>query len=471
MNRQKSMEDVRRQSLQVWAEAQRKALHEAVKNTPVAPPAQAAAGTGVGAGGSFATALGNFAATFSQFLEIPATIYSFPQSATSDADGNLYTLSKAEYEGPITSVLRKISPVGEIVWQYLIQAESAECDVTPTRIRLSPDGYLYTIFKAGIAKFNPEDGALIWTWLVNTDTTDTTMSSLTFLLDGTPVTLSNYDDAYTANLLCTWDKETGDKLSEKEFYVAGTGDQYVNADIINDGEDNIVLPLAYYDGETYGTEIVKWDLVADEEVWTFNINQIDYENEDQDVTGMGIDDQGNIYVNGYGRGLTKFSPLGDLIWARVVGTYMPGLAVSPDGDCYMYGDPGEDLQVTKISTDGDVQWSYRISAGANSLDNGGWLLANSMAQYVDGSLYLMAGYDPTGTEQELILKVGEQQILGEYGPFTFTDYTVNILTVNPADAGYPLNPDDTNYLTEAGTGLTISPEGLSPQTIEITNLP
>ena len=54
MNR---LEQTRQESIRVWADAQRRALHEAVKNTPVAPPAQAAAGTGVGSGGSFETPL------------------------------------------------------------------------------------------------------------------------------------------------------------------------------------------------------------------------------------------------------------------------------------------------------------------------------------------------------------------------------------------------------------------------------
>ena len=54
MNR---LEPTRQESIRVWADAQRKALHESIKNTPVAPPAQAAAGTGVGAGGSFLSGL------------------------------------------------------------------------------------------------------------------------------------------------------------------------------------------------------------------------------------------------------------------------------------------------------------------------------------------------------------------------------------------------------------------------------
>ena len=44
-----SLEHTRQESIRVWADAQRRALHENVRNTPVVPPAQAASGTGAGA--------------------------------------------------------------------------------------------------------------------------------------------------------------------------------------------------------------------------------------------------------------------------------------------------------------------------------------------------------------------------------------------------------------------------------------
>ena len=48
MNREQLMEQARQASLNAWAEAQRKALHEAIRNTPVSPAAAAASGTGSG---------------------------------------------------------------------------------------------------------------------------------------------------------------------------------------------------------------------------------------------------------------------------------------------------------------------------------------------------------------------------------------------------------------------------------------
>jgi hypothetical protein len=51
--REQLIEQARQASLEVWAEAQRKALHEAVKNTPVGPVAAATgAGLGTGSGGA-----------------------------------------------------------------------------------------------------------------------------------------------------------------------------------------------------------------------------------------------------------------------------------------------------------------------------------------------------------------------------------------------------------------------------------
>jgi hypothetical protein len=49
----RDLESVRRQSIQVWSDVKRRALHEAVKNTPVTPPAVAAGlgTTGLGGGG------------------------------------------------------------------------------------------------------------------------------------------------------------------------------------------------------------------------------------------------------------------------------------------------------------------------------------------------------------------------------------------------------------------------------------
>jgi hypothetical protein len=99
MNRQKSMEDVRRQSLQVWAQAQRQALHEAVKNTPVAPPA-VAAGLGTGSGGSntlpglYGVASDGLIYSLDNFTNFPFNYIPFPNqpAVCNGGDGYIYAV-------------------------------------------------------------------------------------------------------------------------------------------------------------------------------------------------------------------------------------------------------------------------------------------------------------------------------------------------------------------------------------------
>jgi hypothetical protein len=59
--RNTNLEQIRQQSLRTWSDAQRKALHEAVKNTPVNPIAPAtAAGLGTGSGGALDDTVNNY---------------------------------------------------------------------------------------------------------------------------------------------------------------------------------------------------------------------------------------------------------------------------------------------------------------------------------------------------------------------------------------------------------------------------
>lgn len=443
----------------------RKQIEEQALYEQAVRSARARAGQtpGVGSGGVTT----NFAARFSLYEGLTT----YAQSATSDAAGNIYTLSAVVTEGDKNNVLRKISSTGVIIWELVVESSTQDADITPSRIRLSPDGFLYVIVKAGISKHATEDGTLLWEYLVDTEVTDTRMISLAFLSDNTPVTLSSlYDAPAYTSLLCTWNKTTGAKLSEKQFDLE-LSDQYVNADIVIDAEDNVILALDYNDGG-YGTVIIKWNLdVLGSEVWRYDIHAVYYDGEDQDVTGLGMDQQGNIYANGYGNGLTKLNSDGELVWARLIDRYLPGLAVSPVGDCYMYGDPTPGLQVTKISSDGDLQWSYRVTAADDLDDAGWWDNALSSAQWSNGKLYLMARYDweDDSPEQELILKVNDQQISGVYGPFTFTPYSEDIITVNPSDNGHTAATADTDIL--ANSGATLNTFYTNLITVEITNLP
>ena len=160
-------------------------------------------------------------------------------------------------------------------------------------------------------------------------------------------------------------------------------------------------------------------------------------------------------------------------WARVTDYYLPGLAVSPKGDCYMYGVENDNiLTVAKISSSGDLVWSYDISlSSGGNLNDASWSdMAMDSANWLNDNLYLAARYTPIGSPQlELIIKVADQQILGEYGPFIFSESNVTVETVTPSDAGYPCNTDHTNNLLQAPVNLEMF-DGISQPT-QITNLP
>ena len=461
------------EQLAIRRQIEEQALYEqAVRATRARSRAGNTPGAAAGGGGYTGVSVdANFAALFSLYEGLTT----YAQSATSDVAGNIFTLSSVVTEGDKNNVLRKITSTGVIVWEMIVEASDIDSDITPSRIRLSPDGHLYVVVNAGISKHATEDGTLLWEYLVNTSVTNTEMISVAFLSDGTPVTLSDLDDGSETSLLCTWNKTTGAKLTEKQFDLE-LSNQYSHADIVIDAEDNVVMALDYNDGG-YGTVIIKWNLAEDSEVWRYDIHQDDYDydegalNNDQDVTGLGMDQEGNIYANGYGRGLTKLNSDGELVWARLINLTLPGLAVSPVGDCYMFGDEDEAGQVTKISSAGDLQWSYRVTA-EDDLDDSGWDdNAVSSAQWSNGNIYLMARYDwnDGSPEQELILKVGDQQISGVYGPFTFTQYSQDMITVNPSDHGFTAATSDTDILVDSGATLNTFYTNLI--TVEITNLP
>ena len=233
------------EQLAIRRQIEEQALYEqAVRATRARSRAGNTPGAAAGGGGYTGVSVdANFAALFSLYEGLTT----YAQSATSDVAGNIFTLSSVVTEGDKNNVLRKITSTGVIVWEMIVEASDIDSDITPSRIRLSPDGHLYVVVNAGISKHATEDGTLLWEYLVNTSVTNTEMISVAFLSDGTPVTLSDLDDGSETSLLCTWNKTTGAKLTEKQFDLE-LGNQYSHADILIDSDDNVIMALDYTDG-------------------------------------------------------------------------------------------------------------------------------------------------------------------------------------------------------------------------------
>jgi len=128
--------------------------------------------------------------------------------------------------------------------------------------------------------------------------------------------------------------------------------------------------------------------------------------------GVGVDASGFVYVAGFTYGdfdgnvnqgerdifLVKYDMGGNKIWSKQLGSTAPdlgtGLAVDPDGNCYISGStsgdlgggpPGDpDVFVLKYNSDGNLQWTRRLSTPAFDFDTG-IVLDPSGNIYVTGS--------------------------------------------------------------------------------------
>jgi len=383
-------------------------------------------------------------------------LYTYPQSVTADTSG-VYSLSRLDGQSNVI-VVRKLSG-SQILWTTSLDSLA---DHSPSRIRINPvDGYLYVLVASGIIKISPDNGNVAWSYYDQNGGINNLFYSIGFKSNGDLITVSSGNAPFAANkiIIATWRgfSISAVKLSEHEISLAGPRELYINADILVDSSDNVIIPIDYY-SNGYGTMVVKWNTSSASVIWQYNIYESYYDDQDQDCTACGMDDLGNIYINGYGRGLTKLSPDGNLIWARLINRYMPGMGVFSNGDCIMYGDPGNDLSLVKINAQGAIEWATVITS-THDLDNGGWYLsANSMAQVVNNRLYLVAGYTVYG-EHELIINLGSNQDLGTYSAIdglntldlTFTDNAsdLSIETVTPVNDHISITHVPSTNLVEA----------------------
>lgn len=416
-------------------------------------PSSAAAGAGAGGSGSIDIS-SSWVLLFNE--DTLADRNTYPQSIAADSSGNVYSLSIVD-EPAGSVVIRKITSSGKIVW--ISSFYNGDGNYDTSRLRFNEvDGFLYALYEGGIQKIDPQtgEGVLEW-WAVNGNNY---FVSLGFLSDGRLATLSNFSSEGDSFLLVIWseDIESGTLQIDKEhelylFSEGGVSGVQVNADIIVVSQDNLILPLNFeMSSGGYGTCLVKWNTTDDDVIWQFNIFEDDFGGNDQDSSGIGMDELGNIYVNGYGTGLTKISSSGELVWSRSINPVLYGLGVFSNGDIYMYGDDNDsgNLILLKFSEDGEYQWAVRISSATDNLEDGGWYSdANSSVQVVDDKLYFVGISSLSGYLRELIFKTGGELITGIFSEFTFTDVTDEFSpqVVNPNNGVEPTaNGLSTSYL-------------------------
>lgn len=132
----------------------------------------------------------------------------------------------------------------------------------------------------------------------------------------------------------------GDTVWTRRFHWPGDGESNAH-DIGVDSENNVyVTGSAKIEDVDFGCMTIKYSPMGD----TLWVRRYDASGGYDLAKTLALDEEGNIYVGGYGRGgylLIKYAPSGDSLWVRRHnGTYwgiLEGLAVDRVGNAYMTG--------------------------------------------------------------------------------------------------------------------------------------
>ncbi len=415
------------------------------RNVSVAAAAAAAAGAGAG-GSRKQTLISGEGLGILISSDSETGDFFYPQSADLDIDGNIIYLSSWPNDEN-RSVLRKINSLGEVIWERTVDADIINIDMSPFRVRRSNTGGAYVVHRRSVIKYDT-NGDLVWNFtqdpgeFVNFNFTaqiEDNLGNLFVLgygnIEGTNFTVVKFD-------------ETGNIIGQ--IVITLSDAEYTGADIVLDNNGDLVIPInSNLDGENWSATILKVraDLDTYESpTWFYTISDENsgenYEN-DQDSLAFGKDSSDNFYSFGYFNGVTKINSSAEFVWAIMFNENQTSMAVDTDGSCYVLegvdreeeGNGESTIRITKISTDGNLLWSYVISSQTDELSVGGFASAgdgeiNSSFFIRDGFLLVMARTGYAG--QEFLLKLSLEPISGTYGEFTFTEDTagVQIQTIN-----------------------------------------
>ncbi len=364
---------------------------------------------------------------FSKDSETSSTFYS--QSADADNEGNIFYFStNIDSTSNSTSVVRKISPDGSIIWQNNQACGESNNDFAgkePSRLRVASDGGVFLIYERAIRKIDT-NGDVEWTFIQ--DSGYSTVNYFANCAEDSSGNLfvSGYGSYEGNQYFIVKFNSNGEPI--KEIFVDAAEEDYMAADMVIDSNDNVIIPMNHSlsDG-AWSTTIAKFpnDLSGSNPTWFTTLSAEYGYGADQDSYAMGIDSNDNIYVLGYGYAVTKINSSGEIQWAR--GIDGQGMAVDADGNCYVVEDATDKLQVTKISTDGDLEWSYEIEKVNEPWDDfyiaGYQDNVNSGVQLKNGVLVVLVRAEISGETFEFVMKLSLDPISGTFGDFSFTDIT------------------------------------------------
>lgn len=394
------------------------------------------------------------------------------QSMTTDGAGNIYSFSWNADVNEVT-LLRKFSREGALLWEQTLFSDASEFYGRPERIRYSAyHDCLFVAYHGGIRALNL-DGTLIWEqWIDENAVELQVVSMVTDSTGNLYLATQNTGGDTNCQIIQKRNGLNGSIINEITVYIgAGAVDSYINADIVIDSGNNLLVPIDYEVSNEYGTLLIKFDSNL-EEVWHTSIFGTDYGNNDQDCTGFGIDANNNVYINGYGRGLTKIDSDGNITWALTTDQTNYGLGVDADGNTYVVGDDDGNgtVRVLKFNTEGNLLWGYGINGVSADLFMSDWNSAAYSKAQISGGRLLVTAALSSNTGKEVLLNLPLENITpGTYGEYVFTDITewLVITPRTPSDAGMTFTIAATEDFVVAS--LTTSAPAID-QTLQLTSL-
>jgi hypothetical protein len=432
-----SLEQTRQQSIKVWSDAQRRALHEAVRNTPVNPIVQnisdsvAAGASGTGSGGT-ATANNYIAIYNDSIFPLPAIDSLNNTSFDVDTQGNTCSLFELDYNGDSNKayILAKIDANGSFLdgsGNYTNSSSLSDQtppDFSPNNICAGTDGYFYITCNNYIAKVDSNNEEQ-WSKSYNADVRFSSSVQFGTNLYVLGFDTGNDDEAY----FIRYNSATGQFLNARKITISdGTSSGiYSSAAIKVDSQGRPIFNISWSQpGIGYVGLIVKMSADLSDLLWYKKMDETAI-NQDCDIVATCVDGNDNVYANAYFASVYKLSSNGTPVWWKESnnGEFLY-TTCKADGTVYWIGDDNSKMYIHCLSTDGVHLWSTQIDDTLTGDLNDRWpggIPSEARIKTINGVEYLMF-LASDAADNEIIFKLPTTQYLGTVGNrFIFTDAT------------------------------------------------
>ena len=320
----------------------------------------------------------------------------FPLNQYTDNECNYYCTYEIQF--PYSSSYEKFDATGNRIYSTCETVEGQGLRIC--QIHTDSIGNLYVCYQDGVKKLDSEGNILWEKYFLDVDVYGVSVNS-----EGEVFINGENNQVNNTVVIAKLDSD-GNMLIQKE--LTANGELYVYTGTKLDSQENVIwsTPLYdYNDDNNWSNLFLKLDSDLNV-IWDTRLdptNQIS----DYDVTEFALDSNDNLYANHYYNTVAKYDSNGDFVWARVLSSSLVnevvelvGLGASENGDvfylgsnqAYFFQDPPDNnkdvIYITKMNTDGDLQFISCISSSAGNLRDSYWTWTQGMTTVKSGVLNL-----------------------------------------------------------------------------------